>query len=57
MSKSLKNFITIDVGISLSEFFSTSHAADHIGDTREIHSSAAATRIFVTVMECQDRFF
>jgi len=58
MSKSLKNFITIDVGAFILRFIlRITHAAGHTGDTSEVHSSAIATRIPFAAMECEDRFF
>jgi hypothetical protein len=58
MSKSLKNFITIDVGVWLSDFFSALFMwSNHAGDPSEVHSSAVTPRILVTAMECEDRLF
>jgi len=58
MSKSLKNFITIDVGtLGSRSILHITHAAGHTGDTSKVHSPAVATCIPNAAMEYEDRFF
>ena len=54
MSKSLKNFITIDVRAAGYAFVMSSYSP--VGNSTKIHRAPASTCFLVTAVECEDRF-
>ena len=57
MSKSLKNFITIDVSLATTLLSPALTGSWRVGNSAKVYCSTASSRIFITIMEYKGRLF